>query len=99
MTTSASGALRADARFEHIEALLSRSPDLSQDEIGELKHWASKQASAFDIADMASRDSTRAGYARFRADHIDRFTWRDVALALGLLAMVAGTVALVAWLA
>ena len=80
-------------RFDQIEALLKSYPSLTDEELQELKTWHKKEASAFDVANMASKDATKDGYARFRAEHIDPFKWNDLVLAMlgiaGILAIVA----------
>ncbi|MEO1968725.1 MAG: hypothetical protein ABGW87_08450 [Sphingomonadaceae bacterium] len=84
-------------RFDHVDALLQRYPQVTEDELGELKHWFRKEASAFEVASLSSKDSTNEGYRRFRSEHIDPFTFRDF-LSGGV--MLVGLVVLVAiiWL-
>ena len=74
------------ARFDSIENLLNRYPDVSAEEVVQLKRWFGKQASAFEVASMASKNPT--GYAQFRADHIDKFS----ILEMVLIALFAGAI-------
>ena len=60
-------------RFDAIECLLARYPDIDGSEQAQLELWFRREASAFEVASMASKDSVTEGYRRFRADHIDRF--------------------------
>lgn len=93
-TQIAVGSTAAPERLDAIEALLSRYPYLDQAELADLKRWFSKEASAFDIASLASREELNEPYARFRAEHVDRFSARDLMIMLAGLAIVAGLVAL-----
>lgn len=68
-------------RLGYIEALLSRYPAIAADEIEDVKRWFNKEASAFDVASLASIESIHAHYRAFRAEHIDRFKARDYLLA------------------
>ncbi|GAB5351202.1 hypothetical protein [Qipengyuania sp. 483] len=74
------------ARFDSIEILLNRYPDVSDEEVVQLKRWFGKQASAFEIASMASKNP--AGYGQFRSDHIDKFTIVEMVL----IALFAGAI-------
>jgi hypothetical protein len=64
-------------RFDHVEHLLSRYPAITAGEVEDLKRWFNKEASAFDVASLASIESIHASYAAFRAEHIDGFKARD----------------------
>ncbi len=64
---------RGTDRFDAIECLLARYPDIDGSEQAQLELWFRREASAFEIASMASKDTVAEGYPRFRADHIDRF--------------------------
>ncbi len=66
------------ARFDEIEQLLNSYPDVSDKQLGELKRWFKKEASAFEVASLASKQP--AGYAKFRADHIDKFSKIEILL-------------------
>jgi hypothetical protein len=93
-TQIAVGSTADPERFDAIEALLCRYPRLDQAELADLKRWFSREASAFDIASLASREELSEPYAQFRAEHVDRFTARDLTIMLAGLAIVAGLVAL-----
>jgi hypothetical protein len=69
------------ARRAHVEALLSAYPDVTPDEHSMLVRWFRREASALDVALLASEPRLARGYQKFRGDHIDRFTWRDLAKA------------------
>ena len=91
MTKTDTGpAARGPDRFDAAAGLFLRYPDLDEGELAELKRWYRKEASAFDVASMASRDDVRPGYRAFRADHIDRFTPVDVAKGVAFAAVMAG---------
>lgn len=65
-------------RFDQVETLLGRYPAISQDELNDLKHWFRKEASAFEVASLASKETITTGYTRFRQEHIDVFSFRDI---------------------
>lgn len=44
----------------------------------ELRRWFRKEASDFEVTSLASKK--RAGYAKFRADHIDKFSKIEIVL-------------------
>lgn len=81
MSKNAAGADARPNQRERAEALLASYPDLSPGELEELLEWFRKRASALDVALVASNERIRHGYGRFRADHVDRFTARDLLLA------------------
>jgi hypothetical protein len=93
-TQIALGGAAASERFDAMAALLARYPNLEPVELAELKHWFSKEASAFDVASLASKEELREPYTRFRAEHVDRFGARDLVVILSALAVVAGVAAL-----
>ena len=84
-------------RFDHVDALLQRYPDISEDELDDLKRWFVKEASAFEIASLSSKDATSAGYRRFRSEHIDPFNASDLLKGAAMLACLVAIVALI-WL-
>ena len=43
-------------RFDRIEAILLRYPDIDEAELADLKRWFGKEASAFEVASLASKD-------------------------------------------
>ena len=73
------------ARFDDIEQLLNSYPEVSEDQLGQLKRWFKKEASAFEVASLASKHP--AGYAKFRADHIDKFSKIEI-LVIGVASLV-----------
>ncbi|MEC7421328.1 MAG: hypothetical protein VX648_02930 [Pseudomonadota bacterium] len=96
MTIHDDGAYAVHDRFDHVEALLSRYPELAEAELAELKRWFAKEASAFEVASLSSKDELRSRYRAFRADHIDKLGMVDV------IAIVCGSVLLlgaIAWFA
>ncbi len=94
MTTIAPGAT-ALARRAHVAALLAAYPDVTADEHALLVHWFKREASSLDVALIASEPNIARGYARFRGEHIDRFTLADVAKGLAGLVAIVGIAALI----
>ena len=81
------------ARFDHVEKLLNAYPNVSEEQLAELKHWFRKQASAFEVASLASKNP--AGYEKFRSDHVDKFSKFDLSLiAVVILVLVGGAIVL-----
>ncbi len=77
-------------RFDQIEAILQRYPDIDDGELADLKRWFGKEASSFEVASLASKDSVQRQYGEFRTAHIDCLTTAErvaaVAIAVILLA-------------
>jgi hypothetical protein len=89
-TTHAGPAERGTDRFDMAAGLLARYPAIGEAELAELHRWYRKEASAFDVASMASREDVRPGYTAYRADHVDRFTPKDVLKGLAFTLVMAG---------
>ena len=96
MTTQEEGAPAGADRRAQVVALLKRYPEVTGEELGFLRHWFGKEASALDVGTLASEPEIAEGYARFRKEHIDRFGMRDIVILVIALAVVAGAIA---WLA
>ena len=85
------------ARRAQIEAALAEYPHLSEDRIAAIKAWFRKEASALDVAMIASNERITESYRRFRADHIDRLTGRDIIRAILFATAVCAVIALILW--
>ena len=84
-------AISADpsARYDHVERLLNDYPNLDEQQLCDLKRWFGKEASALDVANLASRHP--AGYEQFRADHVDGIkAWEMAGIAILVIAIAAG---------
>lgn len=80
-----------------IEAALAQYPHLQQDRLDDVLHWFRKEASALDVALVASNPSLTEPYARFRAEHIDKFGPRDLLRAALFVTIVAGIALALMW--
>lgn len=89
---TAGGAAAAADRFGHAEALLARYPNLTADELSDLEHWFRREASAFDIASLASQESLTEPYQAFRAEHVDRFRLKDAIILLAGIGFVSAAI-------
>jgi hypothetical protein len=90
---TAGGTAAIADRFDHAEALLARYPGLTEEELLDLTHWFRKEASAFDVASLASKESVAEPYRLFRAEHVDRFRVKEaIILAGGLIFVTAAIV-------
>jgi hypothetical protein len=98
MTQPDNGAAGA-ARRAQIEDALADYPHLSDERLAALIAWFRKEASALDVAQVASNEAIAEPYRRFRADHIDRLTGRDWIKGLLLTAAVAVIACLIIWAA
>jgi len=68
-------------RFDQIEAILQRYPDIDDGELADLKRWFGKEAPSFEVASLASKDSVNPQYGEFRKAHVDRLTALEIAAA------------------
>lgn len=78
MSQTQSGSESGEARRAAIETALADYPHVSSDRLAELIHWFRKEASAHDVAMVASNTAIAEPYRLFRADHIDAFTAKDL---------------------
>ena len=93
--TQDSGAVAAQRA--QIEAALADYPHLSEERLAAVIRWYRRDASAFDVAMLASNEAIAEPYRRFRADHIDRLTGRDVMKGLLAAAIVCLVVLFIVW--
>ncbi|WP_374407897.1 hypothetical protein [Pelagerythrobacter sp.] len=72
-----------------IEAMVARYPDLDDSELAEVLGWFGKEATAHEVAMVASNERLAAPYRRLRAEHLDRLSAKEkIAAALvGLLVL------------
>lgn len=82
-------------RFDQIEAILFRYPDIDEAELADLKRWFGKEASAFEVASLSCKQRVERQYAEFRAAHIDRFSATELVVgALVVVVLLAGIAAI-----
>ena len=92
MSLTLDGAAGAEQTRARVEALIARYPNTSDAEIAEIKHWIAKQASALDMGLLASNEALAPQYRRFRADQLDRFGIRDIAMIAAVAILLIGGV-------
>lgn len=97
MTTSQISAASDAARRAQVEAALADYPHISEDRLAALIAWFRKEASALDVATVASNAKIAASYRQFRADHIDAVTGRDVMKVMIVLSLVGAAILFLAW--
>jgi hypothetical protein len=78
---------------EQIAVLLSRYPQLSDEELNEIHDWFKRGASALDLGLLASDPDVAPTYRAYRAKHYDRITLMDSVRAAAALLVVAAIVA------
>jgi hypothetical protein len=90
-------AARAAERRREVEAVLHRYPHLTGEEIADLVGWFKREATAMDVALLASTPAVHDNYRAFRDAHVDPLTTGEKLLvsAMGA-AIVASTVAAMA---
>lgn len=94
MTTNAE---RAGFGRTQVESALAEYPDLSGERLDALVNWFRKEASALDVAMIASNERIADRYRRFREDHIDRLRPRDAIRAIVFAAAISAVIALILW--
>jgi hypothetical protein len=77
MATVTDGATSA-ARRAQMEDALAEYPHLNLARLNELIDWFKREATALDIGMIASNEAIAEPYRKFRADHIDPMTARDM---------------------
>jgi hypothetical protein len=97
MTTQPDAPHAGAEKIARVTALLQQYPDVSSHELGELKTWFRRQATALDIGILASKEEIAGSYARFREEHIDRFDGKDIGIIIATLAAVAAVIVLIAY--
>ena len=88
-----------DERRIAIEALIARYPDLSKGDLAQVLRWFRKEATAYEVAMLASNEGLAAPYRKLRNEHLDRLTPSEK-IAVGLLGtlVLGGLLALFAFL-
>ena len=84
-------------RRARIERTLADYPHLDQDDVADVLRWFRKEASALDVALLATNQDIAEKYRRFRADHVDRLTPGDVVRAIAFVLVTAAFITLIAW--
>lgn len=79
-------------RRARAEGILARYPELDRDELAELLHWYRREASAMDVALLASNEAIRERYHAFRRAHVDRFSLKEKLVGALLVAGGAGAI-------
>lgn len=97
MNHAIAGHVGPEAERAQVEGVLGRYPNIDPSETQELVRWF-REASALDVAMVASNEGIRDAYAQFRRDHVDRFKLRDIALAIGFAVLCALVVAGIVYL-
>jgi hypothetical protein len=82
---------------KRIEAALADYPDISKDRLAALITWFHQEASALDVAMLASNEALADRYRQFRADHIDPVTGGEVMRVLILLSLVSAIILFIVW--
>lgn len=97
MSNTSTLASAADARRAHVEALLAAYPDVTPEERQLMVNWFRSEASALDVALVASNPAAERGYRHFRSENVDKFTVKDMGYALLFAVIIAAIVLLIVW--
>lgn len=97
MSNTSTIAKAVDARRAHVEALLSAYPDVTPEERRLMVNWFRSEASALDVALVASNPAAERGYRQFRSEHVDRFTLKDMGYTFAFAAIIAATIMVIVW--
>ena len=77
-------------RRARIERLVARYPELDADELAQLVHWYRREASAMDVALLASNEALTDRFGAFCRVHVAPFNWREKTITALLSAGVVG---------
>lgn len=91
MNTVNAGVVAAEERAR-VSALLVRYPDLSPDELADVRNWFDRVASSVDVGLLAADPAVAVQYRAWRTEHYDRFEAKDLVKGL---AFAAGAAAFV----
>lgn len=90
MTGTTGGLDMAAEQRARIENAFAAYPHIEPAALDELLHWYRREASAYDVAMIASNERLAEGYRRFRAERIDPIRWRDILRVLAFAALAGG---------
>lgn len=94
--TELTDGVRADRRA-CIERTLADYPHLAKQDLADVLHWFRKEASALDVALLATNEDITEKYRHFRAEHLDRISAGDIVRATAFALVIAVIFALIAW--
>lgn len=80
--------INIDQRRLQIEDALSVYPHLTSYELGDLIDWFKHEATAFEVAILASNSAIYDNYRCFRREHIDRLTVREIVGVIGVATLI-----------
>lgn len=95
MNTHTSGVI-ADERTR-IAELLYTYPDVSPEELAEIRNWFDRVATSLDVGLLAADPAIARQYRAYRAEHLDRLgakDWLKAGLFVGAVAAVIGGIVL-----
>lgn len=87
--------IKSVQRRLEVEITLSEYPNLSADRIVDLMYWFKREATALEVATIASNPAIQKNYRQFRDTHLERLSAREVVLATGLGVILIVTVAVI----
>lgn len=84
-------------RRSEVRDMLARYPHVSQAELGNLLLWFRKEATALEVALLASEPSMTRPYERFKAEHLDRLSGAELFWSATFVVLVLSILVMVAW--
>lgn len=92
MTDTSMGQVGPIDRFDRASTILAAYPDITDEELLELKRWFAK-ASALEVASIASTEALTSNYLRFKAEHLEKFTLKDWLFVIVTILVICGSIA------
>ena len=85
--------ISSDQRRHQIEETLIRYPHLTSEQLTDLIKWFKSEATAMEVATLASDPDLYPQYRSFRTKHVDKFTLGELTISAGFAAVLIVTVA------
>ena len=76
--------IKSVQRRLEVEAKLAEYPELTSDKVIDLIYWFKREATAMEVATVASNPDIQDSYRQFRDRHLDKLSTGEIFLATGL---------------
>ena len=75
--------IKSVQRRLEVEARLAEYPELTSDKVIDLIYWFKREATAMEVATVASNPEIQDRYRQFRDRHLDKLSTGEIVLATG----------------